>query len=319
MIRRTARIARRAAAQRPARAAVVPLRRLGGAAAGESTTHFGSRTVPEAEKESMVGEVFSRVAESYDVMNDLMSAGVHRLWKESFVRALGPQAGMRVLDVAGGTGDIAFRCLEAAGAAAPPRAASVLGVPGAEAEPFQVVVLDINADMVEVGRRRAVERGLPYNPAPVPEDGSVPAPPEGGGPASVSFAVGNAERLPFADATFDAYTIAFGLRNVTHTDAALAEAYRVLRPGGRFMCMEFSPVQLPVLKQLYDAYSFSVIPALGELVANDRASYEYLVESIRNFYEPDDLRELMDRTGFAATSYEAYTGGICHVHSGFKL
>lgn len=287
------------------------------ATASSATAQFGFETVGEAEKEEMVKGVFSRVADSYDTMNDLMSAGVHRLWKDWFVAALGPAPGMRVLDVAGGTGDIAFRCASAAAQHEPSRAARTLGVPGDyDGEPpCSVTVCDINPEMLAVGRRRAAGRGFSVDgPGAPPADGQA----RGGGPA-MEFVEGNAERLPFEDASFDAYTIAFGLRNVTHTDAAIREALRVLRPGGRFMCMEFSPVETPGLKDVYDAYSFGVIPALGEFVANDRASYQYLVESIRNFHAPEELAELMEREGFSLVTHTPYTGGIVQVHSGFRL
>ncbi len=253
------------------------------------------------------------MAHNYDVMNDLMSGGVHRVWKEQFVAALGPAPGIRALDVAGGTGDIAFRIIEALKLRYPAPAfsapASVGGAPAAAGgngvRASSVTVCDINASMLGVGRERAQARGYrivnttpDFVPAPLPaastatSSSSAAASPSSAGSSdaiSLRFVLGDAERLPFADRSFDAYTIAFGLRNVTHTEQALREAYRVLDRGARFMCLEFSRVPNPVLSQLYDAYSFAVIPRLGEWVAQDRASYQYLVESIRKF-PPQQVR-----------------------------
>src|SRR5882724_1959714 len=208
------------------------------------TASFGYRDVPEAEKEGLVREVFSSVASRYDLMNDLMSGGVHRLWKDAFVEWLNPRPGWNCLDVAGGTGDIAFRIAELARAR------------GGEA---CITVCDINADMVGEGVRRAQSLGE----------------------HAIDWLTGDAEALPIADSSIDAYTIAFGIRNVTHIDKALGEARRVLKPGGRFLCLEFSECQVPVLDRLYDFHSFEVIPRLGQLAAGDADSYRYLVESIR--------------------------------------
>ncbi len=207
---------------------------------------FGFRDVAEDEKEGLVREVFSSVARRYDLMNDLMSAGVHRLWKDAMIDWLNPQPGQQMLDVAGGTGDIAFRIAAAARAR------------GGEAK---IVVCDINADMLNEGVRRAA----------------------GKGEKTIEWICGNAESLPLPNSSFDAYTIAFGIRNVTHIDRALAEARRVLKPGGRFLCLEFSKVEAPGLDALYDIYSFSVLPRLGRLVADDAEAYRYLAESIRRF------------------------------------
>ncbi|KNC49459.1 uncharacterized protein AMSG_11882 [Thecamonas trahens ATCC 50062] len=254
-----------------------------------STTHFGFRDVPVDEKKALVGEVFSNVADMYDVMNDLMSAGVHRVWKDQFVRALDPTPGMRMLDVAGGTGDIAFRCLDHAGRKPA----------GAATAPAKVTVCDINEGMLGVGRERAAA--------------------DGRDPAGLEWVQGDAEALPFEDNTFDSYTISFGIRNTTDVAAALRESYRVLRPGGRFLCLEFSRVALPVLSQAYDAYSFQLIPLLGELVANDRDSYQYLVESIRQFPDQETFKAMIDDAGFRAVSYSNLSFGIAAMHSGFKL
>src|SRR5580704_1367269 len=210
------------------------------------TASFGFRDVPEEEKEGLVREVFSSVAARYDLMNDLMSAGVHRIWKDAMVEWLNPRPGAKVLDVAGGTGDIAFRIADMARSR------------GGEAE---ISVCDINPDMLGEGRRRADEKGE----------------------TAISWICGDAEKLPLPDAHFDAYTIAFGIRNVTHIEAALSEARRVLKPGGRFLCLEFSRPTASALARAYDAYSFAVIPRIGAAVAGDREAYAYLVESIRRF------------------------------------
>lgn len=265
----------------------------------DPTTHFGYRDVPQADKAKMVGEVFSRVADSYDLMNDVMSAGVHRVWKDHFVHGMGLPAisaanagDVRVLDVAGGTGDIAFRiadALLAGGAAAAARA--------------EVTVYDINADMLRVGEERAAKR--PQLAAP-------------GAPA-LRWVQGDAEALPFADGSFDLYSIAFGIRNVTTVPNALREAHRVLRPGGRFVCLEFSQVESPLLRAAYNEYSFRVIPALGGAVANDRASYQYLVESIRKFPEQPAFARMVREAGFEAVSYTNLTFGVVAIHTGFKV
>jgi demethylmenaquinone methyltransferase / 2-methoxy-6-polyprenyl-1,4-benzoquinol methylase len=240
-------------------------------------THFGFSDVDEDEKAGLVRGVFSSVAQRYDVMNDLMSGGVHRLWKDRLVRRINPRAGETVLDLAGGTGDIAFRILRAS-----------------EAE---VVVCDINEAMIGVGRDRGVDRGQL----------------EG-----IEWTVGDAETLPFADASMNACCIAFGLRNVTRPPVALAEILRVLRPGGRFFCLEFSKVIVPGLDRLYDAYSFNILPKIGKLVADDEASYRYLAESIRQFPDQEGLAAMMRRVGFANVGYDSWSGGIVALHRGRK-
>lgn len=245
----------------------------------QQTTSFGFQEVDVGEKMGLVRGVFNSVADSYDVMNDVMSAGVHRLWKNSLIDTLKPRPGMRLLDVAGGTGDIAFRFLRAA--------------PGSS-----VTVCDINGEMLRVGRARATDNGLI---------------------ARADFAAGNAECLPFQPGQFDAYTIAFGIRNVTHIDKALLEAHRMLRPGGRFLCLEFSPAVLPQLKKAYDIYSFDIIPAMGELVAGDRDSYQYLVESIRQFPAPEQFQAMMKAAGFDHVSARSMSGGIVRLFSGWRI
>ncbi len=247
----------------------------------DETTHFGFESIPLGEKQSRVNDVFRSVARRYDLMNDLMSAGLHRAWKNAFVAALGPSTTrpFRCLDVAGGTGDVAFRILDAAG----PRA--------------HVTVLDINGDMLAVGRERAGRR---YQ-------------------GRIAFVEGNAETLPVAGKSVDAYTIAFGIRNVPRIDRALAEAHRVLRPGGRFLCLEFSKVDMPGLDVLYDAYSFHVIPRLGEAVAGDGESYRYLVESIRRFPGPNVFARMIEDAGFRRVTHRLLTGGIVAIHSGWKI
>jgi len=241
------------------------------------TTHFGYRTVGEDEKADLVRGVFSSVAQKYDIMNDLMSMGVHRLWKSDLIKKLNPRAGMKLLDVGGGTGDIAFRFLEAGGG--------------------EVLVYDINPEMLAVGRDRAIDKGHLKN---------------------IEFMEGDAEKLPFDDETFDAYTIAFCIRNVTHIERALAEARRVLKPGGHFLCLEFSHVAVPGLDKIYDTYSFSVLPRLGQMVANDRESYEYLAQSIRKFPAQKKFATMIEQAGFDVVSYENLSGGIAAIHSGWR-
>ncbi|HEX2134607.1 MAG TPA: bifunctional demethylmenaquinone methyltransferase/2-methoxy-6-polyprenyl-1,4-benzoquinol methylase UbiE [Microvirga sp.] len=247
----------------------------------DDSTHFGDRTVPLSEKQDRVDEVFRSVARRYDLMNDLMSAGLHRLWKDALVTALRPSQtrSFRHLDVAGGTGDVAFRVLDAGG------------------PETHVTVLDINGAMLEVGRERAGSR---YQ-------------------GRIEFVQANAEALPFAQKSFDGYTIAFGIRNVPRIDAALSEAYRVLKTGGHFLCLEFSKVDVPGLDALYDAYSFNVIPRLGELVARDAESYRYLVESIRRFPTPAAFAGMIEQAGFRRVSYRRLTAGVVAIHSGWKM
>lgn len=248
------------------------------------TASFGFREVPIGEKQGMVDEVFHQVAERYDVMNDAMSGGLHRIWKNAFVARLAPpKAGrrpFRVVDVAGGTGDIAFRIAERSERHA------------------RVTVADINASMLQVGRERAAKRGL--------DD-------------VVAFQEGNAEDLPFESGTFDAYTIAFGIRNVPRIEKALAEAHRVLRPGGRFLCLEFSAVDVPVLDRIYELYSFRVIPVLGRVIAGDGEPYRYLVESIARFPTQERFAGMIRDAGFARVDYTNLTGGIAAIHSGWKI
>ena len=249
------------------------------AQSNHDTTHFGFQEVPETEKARLVRRVFDHVAPRYDLMNDLMSGGVHRLWKASLIRDVAPRAGETFLDVAGGTGDVAFGLHEAA-------------------PDTRIFVCDINPDMLAVGRDRALDRGILTGPV---------------------FVAGDAERLPFPSRSVDAYTIAFGLRNVTRIDAALAEARRVLKPGGRFFCMEFSRVVLPVLDRLYDLYSFTVLPALGQAVTGDRAAYQYLVESIRRFPAQEELAARMARAGLERPRFRNLSGGIAAIHSAWRL
>ena len=245
-------------------------------------THFGARRVPLEDKQALVDDVFHSVARRYDLMNDLMSFGLHRAWKDALITALNPpkRAPFALLDVAGGTGDIAFRALEAGG------------------DQTRVTVCDINHDMLAVGRERAAKLA----------DGDL-----------MTFAEGNAESLPFTDRSFDAITIAFGIRNVPRIDAALAEAFRVLKIGGKFLCLEFSAVDVPGLDRLYDFYSFNVIPALGRTVAGDAESYRYLVESIRRFPKPDAFADMLRAAGFRRVSYQQMTGGVVALHSGWRL
>jgi len=246
----------------------------------DSTADFGFRRVPEREKSGLVRGVFDAVAPKYDLMNDLMSAGIHRLWKAAMIDLIAPRPGQRVIDVAGGTGDIAFRMIERIGAATP------------------VTVCDINAEMLAVGRNRAIDRGLLKG---------------------VVWNCGDAEALPFPDHSFDIYTIAFGLRNVTHIDKALSEARRVLKPGGRYVCLEFSHVTVPGFDKIYDTYSFSILPWLGQMVAGDRAAYQYLAESIRKFPHQENLCDLMRAAGFGQVTYRNLSGGIAALHSGWRI
>nr|WP_245176958.1 bifunctional demethylmenaquinone methyltransferase/2-methoxy-6-polyprenyl-1,4-benzoquinol methylase UbiE [Haematospirillum jordaniae] len=250
------------------------------------TTHFGFRTVREDEKEGLVRGVFTSVARRYDLMNDVMSLGVHRLWKDRFVDMLAPRAGMQVLDVGGGTGDIAFRILDRVRRRVPDLGGTT------------VQVCDINTGMLNVGRDRALDRGHP---------------------AGLTWINGDAESLPFPDASFDAYTIAFCLRNVTRIDQALKEARRVLKPGGRFLCLEFSKVLVPGLDRLYDLYSFAVLPRMGQLVAGDRDSYRYLAESIRQFPAQKELADRMVQAGLSRVAVHNLSGGIAAIHSAWRI
>lgn len=251
------------------------------------STHFGFQTVKTQDKQKLVRNVFDRVAQKYDIMNDVMSGGLHRLWKNELIHALRPSAGMRLLDMAGGTGDIAFRFLE-----------SARKNPANGENPAQVTVCDINASMLEVGRDRAIDRGILDN---------------------IEWVCANAEDLSFPDNHFDAYTIAFGIRNVTRIDKALKEAYRVLKPGGRLLVLEFSTVDLPLLGDLYDAYSFHFIPRFGQMITGDKDSYQYLVESIRQFPPQEDFKTMIEAAGFGQVSYRNMTGGVVALHSGWRL
>jgi len=243
------------------------------------TTHFGFQTVAEEDKAGMVHGVFTRVASKYDVMNDLMSGGVHRIWKDAMMDWLAPRPGQRLLDVAGGTGDISFRFLGRA--------------PGAHA-----TVLDMTESMLVEGRHRAEAESMSD---------------------SLDWVVGDAMALPFKDGTFDVYTISFGIRNVTRIEDALSEAFRVLRPGGRLMVLEFSQLPNPMMQWAYDRYSFNVIPVMGQIVANDRDSYQYLVESIRKFPDQETFAAMIRRAGFEQVKYRNLTMGVAALHSGWKL
>lgn len=275
-----------------------------------SSVDFGFKTVDAREKEHLVKEVFSKVAGKYDVMNDAMSLGMHRLWKDSFVCMMGLRAAAaadsavvpRHLDVAGGTGDIAFRVMDDMARFYPDglKQAVDAAPEGLPASERQIVVCDINADMLRVGESRA--------PNALGTNSNL-----------VGFVEGNAECLPFPDGSFDLYTIAFGLRNVTDKAKALADAHRVLRKGGRIMILEFSHLSNPAMQYLYDQYSFNVIPKMGELIANDAASYQYLVESIRRFPKQDELKSMVENAGFRYVTYEDMQFGIVSVHSGFKM
>ena len=242
------------------------------------TTHFGFQSVAEEEKESLVRGVFDSVASRYDLMNDLMSGGLHRLWKNDMVGWLCPRAGMKILDVAGGTGDIAFRMLKRA--------------------TCHVTVCDINQPMLDEGRDRAINRNILDN---------------------IKWVCGNAESLPFPDRHFDAYTIAFGIRNVTHIDQALKEAFRVLKTGGRFMCLEFSHLKHDWMQKCYDAYSFNAIPPIGKMVTGKSEPYQYLVESIRQFPKQDAFVDMITAAGFGNVQYRDLTQGVVAIHSGRKL
>jgi len=249
----------------------------------QDVADFGFRAVPKGEKAGLVRGVFDSVAERYDIMNDLLSGGVHRLWKAVLIDWLDPRPPMRLLDVAGGTGDIAFRFLQRTGGAAA----------GAQA-----TVCDINARMISVGRDRAYDRALT----------------EG-----IDWICGDAEALPIADASVDAYTIAFGIRNVTNIAGALAEARRVLKPGGRFLCLEFSRVLVPGLDRLYEAYSFTVLPRLGQLVAGDGAAYRYLAESIRRFPDQQRFAAMIEQAGLGQVKVRNLSGGIAALHSAWRI
>ncbi|MEO3413243.1 bifunctional demethylmenaquinone methyltransferase/2-methoxy-6-polyprenyl-1,4-benzoquinol methylase UbiE [Roseovarius sp. CAU 1744] len=245
----------------------------------EKTTHFGFETVPEAEKAGRVQGVFGSVASKYDVMNDAMSLGIHRLWKDAMMDWLAPRPGQRLLDVAGGTGDISFRFLKRAGSG-------------------NATVLDLTEPMLIEGRKRAEAEQLG---------------------TSLDWVVGDAMALPFEDNTFDVYTISFGIRNVTRPAEALAEAYRVLRPGGRLMVLEFSQIPNDLMQKVYDLYSFKIIPRMGQAIAGDRDSYQYLVESIRQFPDQETFLQMVRDAGFENAKYRNLTMGIACLHSGWKI
>jgi len=242
-------------------------------------TFFGFKEVEAADKAKLVGGVFSSVAGKYDVMNDAMSLGIHRLWKDRMISDLNPRAGSKLLDVAGGTGDIAFRFLQ-------------------KAKGGTVTVCDINADMLSEGKKRGIDKNILKG---------------------IEWVCGDAEKLPMPSSNFDYYTIAFGIRNVTEIQNALNEAYRVLKPGGRFMCLEFSHVDNPLLGKIYDIFSFKLIPQIGKIVAKDEDSYRYLVESIRKFPTQEKFASRIRKAGFENVKYTDLSGGIVAIHSGWKV
>lgn len=244
------------------------------------TTHFGFQTVDEDQKAGMVHEVFTNVASKYDIMNDVMSMGIHRIWKDAMMDWLAPRPGQKLLDVAGGTGDVAFRFLARAG------------------ESAKATVLDMTASMLEEGRKRAEAERLSQR---------------------LDWVVGDAMALPFDDNSFDVYTISFGIRNVTRIPDALSEAYRVLKPGGRLMVLEFSQLPNAAMQKAYDLYSFNVIPVMGKVIANDRESYQYLVESIRKFPDQETFASMIRAAGFDQVKYRNLTLGVAALHSGWKL
>lgn len=245
----------------------------------ENTTHFGFETVNEADKKGRVQGVFTSVASKYDIMNDVMSVGIHRIWKQAMIDWLAPRAGQKLLDVAGGTGDVSFKFLERAGSG-------------------HATVCDITESMLIAGRTRAEAAAMSD---------------------SLDWVVGDAMALPFEDNTFDVYTISFGIRNVTRPQEALNEACRVLRPGGRLMVLEFSQLPNPMMQAAYDAYSFNVIPQMGKVITGDRDSYQYLVESIRKFPDQDTFLEMVKTAGFENAKYRNMSMGIAALHSGWKL
>ena len=245
----------------------------------DQTTHFGFETVHAAEKAGKVQGVFNSVAAKYDVMNDVMSIGIHRIWKEAMMDWLAPRCGQTLIDVAGGTGDVSFKFLNRAGSG-------------------HATVLDLTENMLVEGRKRAEASEMEQ---------------------SLDWLVGDAMALPFVDNSFDVYTISFGIRNVTRPDDALSEAFRVLRPGGRLMVLEFSQIPVPLVQKAYDLYSFNIIPAIGKMIANDRDSYQYLVESIRKFPDQETFLNMIRGAGFENVSYRNLSLGIAALHSGWKI
>lgn len=258
----------------------------------EKETHFGYQTISESEKTQKVYEVFENVANKYDKMNDAMSFFVHRVWKDIFIQRLAPTQGTQLLDVAGGTGDIAFRYIK-----------YLRNLPPNKVEPLSSVstatVCDINKAMLNVGKERAKKLDF--------------------ADSEITWLEADAESLPIESNSFTAYTIAFGIRNCTHVDKVLDEAYRVLKPGGRFMCLEFSHVNNEMLRWIYDQYSLQMIPVMGQVIAGDWKSYQYLVESIRKFPNQENFKEMIQAAGFSCVSYENLTFGVVSIHSGFKL
>ncbi|CAH8489920.1 unnamed protein product [Schistosoma turkestanicum] len=258
-----------------------------------STTHFGFETVATKDKQSKVNHVFENVSKKYDLMNDVMSFGIHRLWKDCFVNQIMPTDKLKYLDVAGGTGDIAFRLIKYAkhinGVSKSMNTKPVTGQ--------NITVCDISPSMMEVGKLRAEELGF----------------------SSIQWVQGNAEKLPFNDGSFDVYTIAFGIRNCTHIEKVVAEAHRVLRPWGRFYCLEFSKVENDIFRNLYNAYSMQLIPVIGQLVAGDWGSYKYLVESIRKFPDQKEFAYIISQSRFDSVDWANYSNGIVSVHMGYKI